>query len=277
MNQPMITIIGLGALGSRTAYLLAQHNLPITIIDRDIIDRTNLEHQPFYTKKDLGKSKALVLQKKLQELHPQGIIIAHDENLDSSTLHLIQGNIIIDGTDNMYTRFLINDYAKKNHKTWIYGSVLGNEGYCYVTQPGKPCYECIYHNKTTHDTCATRGVNNDVATAISILQTTLAQRIIKKLVVPEELTYINTVNNTIKHYPVKKNPSCNACSKKYVYLNQPFPITTFCGTNTYQLRGNYTLKKQLHPAIIHLTPTRVLIKARTEKEALSIHAKYLGH
>ncbi|MDO8628402.1 MAG: ThiF family adenylyltransferase [Nanoarchaeota archaeon] len=276
MQQKTITLIGVGALGSNIALLLGAQGISLNLIDRDIVEPANLDYG-IYTKKDLGKSKALVMKEKLQKSYPSLTITAHDENLDSSTLHLLQGNIIIDGTDNMHTRFLINDYTKKYRKTWIYGSVLDNEGYCAALQPAAACYNCIYNNKTTNETCATRGVNQDVLHSIALLQTQLTLNILNHQKILPQLYYINSTTRTIKTYTLKKNSTCTTCNGHYTHLNKPFPITSFCGTNTYQIRGNYQGKKPNHQAIIHLTPNRVLIKAKNEKEALSIHAKYFGH
>ena len=130
IQESSVTIIGCGALGTVAAELMVRsgvHNL--TIIDRDTIETSNLQRQSLYTLDDVGKTKVITAKNKLLEINPNVNIKAQIIHLDNQNIkNLETPNIILDCTDNIKTRLLINDYAKKNKINWIYSAAIKTKG-----------------------------------------------------------------------------------------------------------------------------------------------------
>ncbi|PIN76995.1 hypothetical protein COV16_07540 [Candidatus Woesearchaeota archaeon CG10_big_fil_rev_8_21_14_0_10_34_8] len=125
-----ITIVGAGGTGSGIIELLARMSLPLVIIDADIVDESNLERQTLYTKSDVGKPKVVCAKNKLDMFSN---IIPHQcylTNKNLSSLH--NPDLIIDCTDNMHTRFLLNDYCKKENIPLLYTAAIGRIGALYL-------------------------------------------------------------------------------------------------------------------------------------------------
>ena len=117
-----ITIVGLGAIGTKTVTLLADKNIKLKLIDRDIIEEKNLQRQQLFTKENLGKEKATVAKEKLSKFNKN--ITAHVVNINSTNISIIKSDLILDCTDNLKTRFLINDFAIKYNIPWIYSAAV---------------------------------------------------------------------------------------------------------------------------------------------------------
>ncbi|MEC4112608.1 HesA/MoeB/ThiF family protein [Myroides pelagicus] len=126
-----ILVIGAGGLGSPILTYLTSCGIgTLAIIDHDIIEQHNLHRQTLYTEAEIGESKTIIAQKKIKELNPHIHIISYNEKLtELNAIHLFnQYEIIVDGSDNFETRYLVNDTAVLLDKTVIYGSILGFKG-----------------------------------------------------------------------------------------------------------------------------------------------------
>ena len=143
-------IVGCGALGTVSSSYLARAGIgQIRIIDRDFIEESNLQRQILFDENDISENipKAIAAQRKLQKINTKTNIegIVTDVNY-SNIEELTKGaDIIIDGTDNFETRFLINDFCVKNNIPWIYGACIGSKGLTMNIIPSKtPCLRCVF-------------------------------------------------------------------------------------------------------------------------------------
>ena len=302
ISNTTITLVGLGALGSVVAQLLVRAGIgTLIIIDRDIVEESNLQRQILYNQADVGKSKVAAAQQRLQSINPNINIIPEAISLDATNITLIKSSkIIIDCTDNMYTRFVLNDFARKNKIPLIYGSAIQTSGYVMTVLPQGPCLRCFL-SQTNLETCETAGVLNTLTTAIASLQVTHALKVIVNLndTKKEELgklLYLNVWNNTLQTLNIHQRKDCPTCHKKYEYLSKSPEIKPvhFCSTGQFQVQGNPINLKTIEgrwkkigtptkdSQSIHLKKItlfadgRALIRAQTQQEALKIYTKYIG-
>src|SRR5258705_1231687 len=143
-----VLIIGAGGLGSSAAtYLAAAGVGRLGLVDFDRVDVTNLHRQILYGTSDVGRSKLEAASERLQELNPDIVIDTHETRLSSANaLDLLRPyDIILDGTDNFVTRYLVNDACVLLGKPNVYGSVLRFDGQASVfSTPKGPCYRCLH-------------------------------------------------------------------------------------------------------------------------------------
>lgn len=295
LNKSKVCIVGIGALGSFSAELLARSGVNLILIDRDIVELHNLQRQSLFNEKDIGQPKAFAAKKHLEEINSEIKIEAFSEDLNSNNLKLLNSDLVLDCTDNLLTRFLINDYCVKNNLPWIYSAVIGAIGRVMVILPENYCFRCYVKDTKGLDTCDTVGVLNTAVAMNSSIQVSEAIKILTKNKPSLGLICINSAANIIETINVNKNNDCICCSKnKYEYLEKKEEnIIKFCGSGTYQIKGSFDfnkIKKRLQKlgAItdfgssfsfdkVSVFKNRVLIKAKNEKEAKIIYSKYIGN
>jgi len=145
--ESKVLLIGAGGLGSPSAYYLAAAGVgTLGIIDSDVVDESNLQRQILHNTEWLGKSKAESARETLQRLNPDINIIPYAERISVDNIDLIKDyDIVVDGSDNFKTRYLVNDACVFYGKPNIYGSIFRFEGQTTTFLPGKgPCYRCLY-------------------------------------------------------------------------------------------------------------------------------------
>lgn len=228
ISKASILCIGAGGLGCPALLYLAAAGIGhIGIIDFDNVDETNLQRQVLFTTDQIGQNKAEAAKARLRALNPDIEIQAFSEELtDKNAVTLFKNyDVILDGTDNFATKFLINDAAIKAGKPFIYASILGFEGQLSVFNlPHKgappPCYRCLFPEapQTHIPNCAEAGIIGAVAGMIGSAQ---ALEAIKIIVAHKELISLagklwtldlRTLENRLLHLP--KNPNCTLCSKE---------------------------------------------------------------
>jgi len=226
-----ILLIGLGALGSRTAKLLCQKGVQLTFCDYDIVEEQNIVQQSLYTKEDIGLLKVDVAKKRLRALFPATMITTIAQPFSSDT-DLSLYDIIIEGTDSLTTRLLINDAAKKYDKPLIIGAASKTAGMCFTvtTTPNTPCWQCIVLGKMSVDDCAT-GVETTTLNTVAQQQVFAAKQLCDNT-----LVLIN--NNDTQQILVKQNPLCNACKGNYRYLTAVFSLNYCQSRNRLQAKPN---------------------------------------
>ena len=262
------------------------------MIDRDYIEESNLQRQHLFTEKDIGKAKSEVMEKNLKKINSKINIISYFDNLDYNNVNLLKADIIIDCTDNLSTRFLINEYSIKNSIPWIYSAVIRNSGYIYNIIPKKACLRCFIKETKNLETCESSGVMNTISTLISSLQVSETIKILIKDNYERNLLFLNLKENKLEKIKIKKNKKCPACNKNFEYLNgkNKQEVISFCGQDTYLIYGNfnydqlkkkYSNSKDLGKSFIYKDITffknKVMIKAKTKNRALSIYSKYIGN
>ncbi len=300
IEQSKVAIVGMGALGTVAAELLARAGVgKLAIIDRDVVEESNLQRQSLFAWKDVGRSKAIAAKERLKEINPYNMIYAHAIHLCAANIDVLQdADLILDCTDNQQTRFMVNDYCRKNGKKWIYGAAIKTSGYVMPILPEGPCL-CCFMKEALLETCEQVGVLNTITTAVAALQVQLALEILTGKEVLPRLYHVDMERKGIQELSVKKTQECNTCKGIFTYLEQKeeTKIVQFCGSGRYQVLGNgqkidlAALKERLQKVtdviddggtlqfegILLFEDGRALIKADSEGEALSLYTKWVGN
>jgi len=236
-----VVIIGCGALGGNIATFLVRAGVgKITIVDRDFIEYHNLQRQVLFDEDDIRAQlpKAIAAERRLKRANStveiQGIVA--DVNYTNIEEFCRGANVILDGLDNVETRFLINDVALKHKIPWVYGGAIASQGMTMTIIPGEsPCFRCIspiLPPPGTTPTCETAGIIGTVPAIIGSIQATEAMKILVGAEdVNRELITVDVWKGTFDHFKVKPRQGCIACSGKYEYLERRFGIktTSLCG------------------------------------------------
>lgn len=211
MKNKNIIVIGAGGLGCIVADLLARMNIDFTIVDDDIVDDTNLERQILFNKEDLIKKKVDVVKEKLKEFSK---INAIDERLDEKNVKEIIKNsdLLIDCTDNISTRKIINKYCVKNNIPWIYSGAVGNIGTVYLIKDNA-CFECINQDKDGETSCEI-GVMNSIVAIVGAWTVNIALQYFIDQKIEDKLLRINLKTNEIIKLSTKNNIKCKVCGEK---------------------------------------------------------------
>ena len=210
LSKKTVTIVGLGALGTNTAQLLARSGINLRLIEFDKVDLTNLQRQSLYEESDINKKKSKVSLNKLKKINSEIKIETFNERLNDNNLDLLKSDLVIDCTDNLTTRFLINDYCY-NKIPWIHTAAIKHTGVIYNILPKKPCLKCIYKKNIDLERCEEYGVLNTIVSLTSSIAVTQAIKILLNKSAEESLIRFNIWNNEIEKIKVKK--SCEKCQK----------------------------------------------------------------
>lgn len=222
LSQASVLCVGAGGLGSPVLLYLAAAGVgQIGIADFDKVDESNLHRQILYTAQDIGKNKVEAAQLRLLALNPHIHIEIFQGGLNKDTIESAIKNyeIIMDGTDNFSTKFLINDAAVKHKKILVYGAIQGFDGQVSVFDAGHgPCYRCLYPSppKASVQNCAEAGVIGAVAGLVGITQAMQTIQIIvghksfSPLVGKLWTIDTRTMETSIRSFD--KNPHCPVCS-----------------------------------------------------------------
>jgi len=245
-------LVGCGALGCTSANLLARSGVKcLRIVDRDYIEESNLQRQSLFDEEDINKNlpKAIAAQKKLQKANSHIQIESAIVDLNPSNVETLleNANIVIDGTDNFVTRFLINDYCVKKGIPWIYGACIGSTGLTMNIIPSKtPCLRCVLENippPGTTETCDTEGIIAPIASMIASIQVAEALKILTNNfdTLSKGLVKIDLWCNEIKRLhveDVEEKINCVTCKQHhYEFLSRDkYSMTsTLCGRNAIQI------------------------------------------
>ena len=233
LQNSRVLIVGAGGLGSRQAELLARAGLGfMRIADDDNIDLTNIQRQALYNESDAMQNLPKVEQLKIHlgEINHEVAIETARQRVDKFNIHNLAHDVdlIMDGTDNFPSRFLINDYAVKNKKPWIFGGAIGAEGQTAVFRAGgNPCLRCIMDAPSAacgENSCRSAGIFGPVVSAIASLQTMEALKILSGSEPAENyLIEINFWMGGIQRILLTGKvlrPDCPCCMKKeFEYLD----------------------------------------------------------
>lgn len=317
LGKARVSVIGAGALGSVSANLLVRAGVgTVRVIDRDFVEMDNLQRQVLYDEKDVAENlpKAVAAQRKLQKINSEIKIEAEVADINSGSIKrlLEKSDVIIDGTDNFETRFLINDYSLQSKIPWIYGGAVRTEGMSYVILPGDgPCLRCLFGSAPdpgAAQTCDQVGILAPMAHLISSFQAIEAIKILAGHMeaVDRELWKVDLWSRQFKAISVEKFKSepCAGCSnKEYPYLEKKMGTraVALCGRNAVQVFtqdadidlkslasrlakqtevqfNDYLLKCKAAPYEITVFPNgRAIIKGTEDTgQAKSLYAKYIG-
>ncbi len=217
IQSSKIVIVGLGALGSVVVDQLVRAGIKkIILIDRDIVEESNLQRQTLYDENDIHKMKAAVAKEKLSNVNSEIKIESHCENLGRKNLNLLDSDLVIDCTDNFETRFLMNEYCKKKKIPWIYGAVAGSQG-CVFSTLENACFNCIFENVKPYATCNNFGIISPASNIVASLQVMEAFKILGKMYSESnnKLYVVDLWNRKFDSVVVKKNSKCKVCKGVY--------------------------------------------------------------
>ena len=170
-----------------------------------------MQRQLLFQETDLKKNKAIAAKKQLLKINKKAKITSIPQRLTRTNLKILKKYpLILDCTDNLETRFLINDFCKQHHLPWIYASAIETHGYVLPILPNGPCLRCFLKNSPP-ETCSRNGVLNTITASIAALQVTQAIKIITKKITEQKLYYYNIYSPELKIITINKNPNCHTC------------------------------------------------------------------
>ena len=223
LRDRTVAIIGLGALGSVGSDLLARAGVGrMLLIDRDIVEVSNLQRQTLYTEEDarLGLPKAVAAEQRLASVNPEVALEIHTIDLTAENIQgVLSGvDLILDGTDNFATRYLLNDYAVAKQVAFVYAGVVGTYGMLGAIVPGGACLRCTWPeppDAAESPTCRSAGV---LGPAVSVIAGWAAAEAIKILVgktedVHQGYRYLDVWQGTHQVILAKREEACPCCGK----------------------------------------------------------------
>ncbi len=229
LSKSSVAVVGCGALGSVAAELLARAGVgTLTLIDHDVVDLTNLQRQSLYTEADISKPKASVLKTHLEEINSTISIIAQEKHLNFENISslLKDSDLILDCTDNIDTRLLMNEFCVKNKLPWIHSAAIQEKGVVLNMLPGGPCFKCIFPKIAQAGSCEELGILNSTSHITAATQVTEAIKIITGKTPDSNLIRINTWTHEIEKFQVKRIPECHVCKEDYRLLAGDIPDFT---------------------------------------------------
>jgi len=314
LHGARVGLAGCGATGSAIASLLARSGVgTLRIIDRDFVEASNLQRQALFDESDAAESmpKALAAARRIAAFNSQIVVEPHVADLTSSNIaELLEGmHIVLDGTDNFETRYLINDYAVKNQVPWVYVAAVAGYGVTLNVLPHRTaCLACVFPDPPsgTFETCETAGIVNGAVHAVASVAATEA---LKMLVGAEDqlrrtlLSFDLWRNERAEVSAAAPRRNCRACGEhNFIHLaGEARPHITLCGRNSVQIHernrpvdfaemsvrlkphgtvrhNDFVLKFWHQPYEMTLFPDgRAIIKGTTDTAvARSLYARYVG-
>ena len=221
ISEGKVLIVGAGGLGSPVALYLAAAGVgTIGIIDGDVVDMTNLQRQVIHFTPDVNKAKVLSAKEKIEQLNPEVKVVAYHDLLSTYNIFDIikEYDIVVDGTDNFPTKFLINDACVLTKKPFSHGGILRFEGQTFTYTPGHACYRCVFDRPPPPNvvpTCSQAGVLGSIA---GILGTIQATEVLKFLINKGELLTnriltFNALTMDFRTIAFRKNINCPICGE----------------------------------------------------------------
>ena len=315
LRSARIAVVGCGATGSVVSGLLARAGVgKLVIIDRDYVEASNLQRQSLFDEADAAESipKAIAAARKIAAFNSDIVVEPCVDDLTPANIDSLLGGVqlVLDGTDNFETRYLLNDYSIKNSIPWIYMAAVASYGVTLNVLPGTTaCLACIFPDppQGTIETCETAGVLGPVVNMIAAIG---AAEAIKILVGAEE-----KIRRTLLSFDIweneraemaARNPrsGCRACGEHdFIHLaGESRPHITLCGRNSVQIHernrpidfreigkrlhphgtvrhNDFVLKFWRNPYEMTLFPDgRAIIKGTTDTAiARSLYARYVGN
>src|SRR5438270_2698069 len=232
-----VLLIGAGGLGSPLALYLAAAGVGrIGLVDFDVVDFSNLQRQVLHGTPDVGRPKLQSAKDRLQAINPEVTVDLYETRLTSANaLSILEPyDVVIDGTDNFPTRYLVNDACVLLHKPNVYGSIFRFDGQASVFAPPQgPCYRCLYPEPPPPGevpSCAEGGVLGILPGLIGCIQATEAVKLILGKGAPliGRLLLYDALQMTFQEFKVRRNPKCPICGD-HPSITQLIDYEQFCG------------------------------------------------
>jgi sulfur-carrier protein adenylyltransferase/sulfurtransferase len=238
LKNARVLCVGAGGLGSPALLYLAAAGVgTLGIVDFDVVDESNLQRQIIHGQSDVGRSKAESARDSIREINPYVTVVLHEERLDSDNAMEIfaQYDLIVDGTDNFATRYLVNDACVLLGKPYVWGSIYRFDGQASVfwAEYG-PCYRCLYPEPPPPGmvpSCAEGGVLGVLCASIGSIQVNEAIKIMTGVGEPlaGRLMIYDALEMSYRTVRVRKDPECPVCGKNAT-ITELIDYEEFCGT-----------------------------------------------
>lgn len=263
LRRSKVTIVGLGGLGSVSALYLSLAGVGrMVLVDRDTVELNNLHRQVLYSLNDIRYPKVEAAARRIQQVNPEIEIESVPENVETENVDSIiaKSDCVVDGLDNMETRYLLNRYCVQNRIPFVFGGAIGMEGNVAVFRsPDTPCLECVLPGLSDADlpTCDTRGVLGATTGIVGSIQAMETIKVLagiesesagRLLIFDFARSEYRTVNLTIR-------PDCEICQvqPQTFSAHERRPVW-ICGSNTLSVSPE-------HPVSLDMAKLKVSIGA----------------
>ena len=242
LKNAKVLLVGTGGLGAPLGLYLAAAGIgKIGLVDFDVVDVTNLQRQVIHGTKDIGRKKLDSAADRMLDINPYLDIVKHEVALASeNALDIIKDyDMVVDGTDNFPTRYLVNDACVILKKPNVYGSIFRFEGQATVfAYPGGPCYRCLYPEPPPPGlvpSCAEGGVLGILPGAIGVIQATEAVKLILGAGEPlvGRLMLYDALAMRFRELKLRRNPECPVCGD-HPTITQLIDYHQFCGVPRHE-------------------------------------------
>ena len=237
--ESKVFLVGAGGLGSPAAFYLAAAGIgKIGIADNDNVDFSNLQRQILHSTKDVDYPKAQSAKETIEDLNPDIEVVPYTDRLNSENIiDIIKDyDVILDGSDNFPTRYLVNDACVMLGKPLSHGAIFRFDGQATTIIPGKgPCYRCLYEVPPPPDlvpSCQEAGVLGVIAGTIGVIQATEVIKIIlgKGELLNGKLLLYDSLGMDFKKLKIQRNPDCPICSENPT-IKELIDYEEFCQVN----------------------------------------------
>ncbi len=238
LKNAKVLCVGAGGLGSPSLMYLAAAGVgTLGIVEFDVVDESNLQRQIIHGQSDVGRSKAESARDTVREINPLITVNLHEERVDSSNVMELfsQYDLIVDGTDNFATRYLVNDACVLLNKPYIWGSIYRFDGQASVfwSEYG-PCYRCLYPEPPPPGmvpSCAEGGVLGVLCGTVGSIQVTEAIKVLTGIGEPlvGSLMVYDALDMVFRKVRVRKDPECAICGE-HPTVTELIDYEAFCGT-----------------------------------------------
>lgn len=285
-------IVGCGAIGAAAASLLVRAGVGhLRIIDRDFVEPSNLQRQTLFDESDAQHvlPKAVAAERKLRSINSSLAVEGVVADLTPfNAQDLLSGvDLLLDGTDNFETRFLLNDFAVEAGLPWIYAAAVASYGLMMTIRPGiTPCLACLLetgnHGQGMEETCDTIGVLGPIVNLIASLQVAEALKLLagRHDALHGRLLSCDVWSGHMQSIRVARNPNCRACVKRdFIYLHGAAqPHITMCGRDSVQIHERtrtmdlHALGLRLRPLVADVRQNDFLLRFRVAPYEMTVFA-----
>jgi molybdopterin/thiamine biosynthesis adenylyltransferase len=282
-------IVGCGAIGAAAANLLVRAGVGrLRIVDRDFVEPCNLQRQTLFEESDARDAlpKAIAAQRRLRAINSDVNVEGTVADLNAANAEeLLRGfSLILDGTDNFETRFLINDYAVKSHTPWIYAAAVSSYGLTMTIRPGQtPCLACLLESSAgmgQEETCDTIGVLGPIVNLIASLQAADALKLLagRESALHGRLLSCDVWTGRLQSVVPERHPGCRVCVRhEFSYLEgEAQPHITLCGRDSVQIHERRrsldlpALHQRLAPTLSDVRQNGFLLRFRADPYEVTV-------
>jgi molybdopterin-synthase adenylyltransferase len=282
-------IVGCGAIGAAAANLLVRAGVGrLRIVDRDFVEPCNLQRQTLFEESDARDAlpKAIAAQRRLRAINSDVNVEGTVADLNAANAEeLLRGfSLILDGTDNFETRFLINDYAVKSHTPWIYAAAVSSYGLTMTIRPGQTaCLACLLESSAgmgQEETCDTIGVLGPIVNLIASLQAADALKLLagRESALHGRLLSCDVWTGRLQSVVPERHPGCRACVRhEFSFLEgEAQPHITLCGRDSVQIHERRrsldlpALHQRLAPTLSDVRQNGFLLRFRADPYEVTV-------